>query len=63
MPFSKKLKIEVKQKAHYTCCWCRKIEASLDVHHIRPESEDGPNTFDNAVPLCKICHDMVGSNP
>ncbi|MBN2331285.1 MAG: HNH endonuclease [Candidatus Aenigmarchaeota archaeon] len=63
MPFTEKLKWEVKRKAHFKCCWCREIRHSLDVHHIVPESENGPSTFENAAPLCKNCHDIVGHNP
>lgn len=29
------------------------------VHHIVPEREDGPDTIDNAAPLCDKCHGEV----
>jgi hypothetical protein len=31
-----------------------------DVHHIVPEADDGPNTIDNAIPLCLRCHGEAG---
>lgn len=35
----------------------------MDVHHIIPESDEGPDTEDNAAPLCGSCHDLYGNNP
>ncbi|HLG28780.1 MAG TPA: hypothetical protein VI387_01100 [Candidatus Brocadiales bacterium] len=54
MPFSEKIKLEVKQKAAFTCCRC---------HNIFPESEGGTDYIDNAAPLCQNCHDRFGANP
>lgn len=62
MPFSESIKRKVKERAHYKCCLCRKHWVA-DVHHIEPESEDGPNTEENAAPLCANCHDLLGGNP
>ncbi len=62
MPFSENIKCKVKERAHYRCCLCRRHWVS-DVHHIVPESEDGPNTEENAAPLCANCHDLYGGNP
>jgi len=44
------------------CCLCRKCWVA-DVHHIKPEAEGGPDTEDNAAPLCANCHDLYGGNP
>ena len=63
MSFSDTLKWRVKQNAHFYCCWCQNVKGSLDAHHIVPESEGGPDTENNAAPLCKECHDTFGSNP
>lgn len=65
MPFSDKIRREAKRAAHFKCCWCQQLRGSLDAHHIKPEAEGGLNinTFDNAAPLCKECHDTYGSNP
>lgn len=61
MPFSEKVKKEVKEKAAFRCCRCHSI--GIDVHHILPEKEDGPNVISNAAPLCQNCHDQFGDNP
>ncbi len=63
MSFSESLKLEVKRKAHFTCCWCNVRDNKVDVHHIVPQAEGGPDTEDNAAPLCGSCHDKYGNNP
>jgi hypothetical protein len=35
----------------------------VQVHHIIPEEHGGPDTIDNAAPLCPNCHDYFGANP
>lgn len=62
MAFSEALKKEVRRKAHLKCCICESFEF-LHVHHIIPEKEGGPDTIDNAAPLCSRCHDAYGGNP
>lgn len=44
-----------------SCCLCH-VYAGLyvNVHHIVPAAEGGPNTLDNAVVLCLKCHGEVG---
>lgn len=61
MPFSESLKAQVRKKAHLRCCLCKSL--GVEVHHIIPESEDGPDTQENAVPLCPSCHETYGANP
>ena len=63
MPFSEQLKLTVKQKANFTCCWCKEHRNKVDVHHLIPESQGGPDTEENAAPLCGSCHDLFGNNP
>jgi hypothetical protein len=36
---------------------CR-FPITLDLHHIEYVSEDGPNTPDNLLPLCRNCHGL-----
>lgn len=43
------------------CCLCK--EMGVEVHHIVPQEENGPNTDDNAAPLCPSCHETYGANP
>lgn len=61
MAFSEDLKLKVKRKAHFSCCLCKVI--GVEVHHIIPEEETGPDTEDNAAPLCPSCHETYGANP
>jgi hypothetical protein len=62
MPFSEKTKEEVLRKANMRCCICRSHPAT-EIHHIVPQSEEGPDIEDNAAPLCPNCHDTYGGNP
>jgi hypothetical protein len=59
--FAPDLRHTVWRKADFRCCICR--AAYVEVHHIIPESEGGPDTEDNAAPLCPTCHEMWGANP
>jgi hypothetical protein len=61
MPFSDDLKLKVKRKAEFRCCLCHDL--GIQVHHIIPEESQGPDTEDNAAPLCPSCHDKLGANP
>lgn len=61
MAFTEKLKLEVKKKAAFRCCRCHEI--GVDIHHIIPQAENGPDDIDNAAPLCQNCHDRFGANP
>jgi hypothetical protein len=62
VPFSEETKRIARSKAHHRCVICQ-IEPFLDVHHIVPESEGGPDDLDNAAPLCAGCHDKYGNDP
>lgn len=61
MPFSLALKLAIKKKAHFRCCLCH--ELGVEVHHIIPQEDKGPDTEDNAAPLCPSCHETYGANP
>ncbi len=63
MPFSEQVRLAVKKKANFTCCWCQDRAKKVHVHHIKPQSQSGPDTKDNAAPLCGSCHDLYGNNP
>lgn len=60
MAFTEKIKSTVRKKSHHTCCLCRNI--GIEVHHIIPKEENGPDTLDNAAPLCPTCHETFGLN-
>lgn len=61
MPFTESVKREAKQKAHYKCVICHR--PFVEIHHIIPQHENGPDTLDNAAPLCGYCHNVYGENP
>lgn len=62
MAFLETTKIEAKQRSHYACVWCQRTDLFIEVHHIIPQEENGPDTIDNAAPLCPNCHTMIGSS-
>ena len=47
------------------CCICHKFcGKKIEIHHIKQESDGGPNTFENAIALCYNCHaDMGKTDP
>jgi hypothetical protein len=61
MAFPENVKLEAKRRAHYQCVICRQL-VFVEVHHIIPESEKGPDTLENAAPLCPSCHDTYDGN-
>jgi len=63
MAFPESIKLKVKQKADFTCCYCLDRLKKVQVHHIIPEGQGGPDDEDNAAPLCGACHDSYGDNP
>ncbi len=60
MAFTEALKFKVRRRAHFSCCLCKAI--GVEVHHIIPEENGGPDTEDNAAPLCPSCHETYGGN-
>jgi 5-methylcytosine-specific restriction endonuclease McrA len=61
MSFSEAVKTDVKRRTHFQCCLCRSL--GVEVHHIVPQSGDGPDVEENAAPLCPSCHEIYGANP
>jgi hypothetical protein len=61
MPFTEALKQSMRRRADMRCCLCRDL--GVEIHHIYPEGEGGPDTEDNAAPLCPSCHERYGANP
>ncbi|MBP7773865.1 HNH endonuclease [Candidatus Gracilibacteria bacterium] len=61
MPFPEKIKLKIKKQANFCCCICQEI--GVELHHIIPSAEGGPNTEENAAPLCPNCHETYGANP
>ena len=63
MPFSPTTKTNVRKRAWFACCICKRISLSLEVHHIRPQVAGGSDAEENAAPLCAACHRSFGGNP
>ena len=61
MAFSEPVKLKVKRRARFKCCVCQQFD--VQAHHIIPEKDGGPDTEDNAAPLCAHCHNVYGANP
>ena len=61
MAFKESLKKEIRKKSDGRCVLCHK--PFVEIHHIIPQAENGPDTFDNGVALCAYCHDLIGNNP
>lgn len=61
MAFPESIKETVRRRAHLRCCICHLF--GVEVHHIVPISEGGPDTEENAAPLCPSCHGTYGGHP
>ncbi|MGD0105543.1 MAG: HNH endonuclease signature motif containing protein [Rhodopila sp.] len=61
MAFPERLKLAVKKRADFRCCLCHTLY--VEIHHITPQQEGGPDDEDNAAPLCPTCHETYGANP
>lgn len=59
MGFPESIKKEARKKACYRCCICETTKP-LRIHHIIPSKNGGPDTLENAVSLCILCHDTYG---
>jgi len=54
MPFAPALVEDLVVKSARCCCLCRQFKGQkIEVHHIK---QGGPDTEDNAIPLCFDCH-------
>ena len=53
----KELSLICKERANYKCELCG--DHAIDAHHIIPLEEDGPNTLDNLICVCRSCHRQI----
>ena len=61
MPFPTAVRDAALVAAGRCCCVCRTFAGrNMQVHHIVQEADGGPNTIDNAIPLCFRCHAEAG---
>jgi 5-methylcytosine-specific restriction endonuclease McrA len=45
-----------KQRDNFMCFICTKVSSTAEGHHMLLCSEDGPETVENIITLCKECH-------
>lgn len=51
----RQLQARVWRRDGWRCVSCRRRKP-LQLHHVTPRSQGGPDTMDNAVALCHDCH-------
>lgn len=61
MGFSPAIQQKVLNDSARHCCVCHRYKGiKMEVHHLRQEADGGPNTYENAIPLCFDCHSDAG---
>lgn len=61
MSFSDAVRETVLTRSARRCCVCREFKGvALEVHHIHPAADGGPDTLENAILLCFDCHAAAG---
>ena len=65
MAFPAKVSKEVLKACGRCCSICHRFcGKKIEIHHIIQKSDGGPDTFENAIPLCYNCHaDMGKTDP
>lgn len=49
-------------RCHRRCCICHRFcGVKIEIDHIIPQAEGGPDTIDNAIPVCFECHAEIHS--
>lgn len=57
MPFSPSIRRISLLWCDRHCCLCKRpCGLDIEIDHLIPEAKGGPNTLDNAIPLCFDCH-------
>src|SRR5262245_36110936 len=53
---------ELLKGCHRGCCICHQFcGVKIETDHIVPKAEGGPDTIDNAIPVCFECHAEIHS--
>ena len=61
MGFHPKIKQEALRLSARHCSVCHRYKGvKMEVHHLVQEANGGPNTLDNAIPVCFDCHSDAG---
>lgn len=62
MTFPKKISDKVLVDCKRSCAICHKFcGTKIEIHHIKPVSEGGADSYENCIPLCFDCHSDVQS--
>jgi hypothetical protein len=62
MPFPRDEVEELLAACHRRCCVCHRFcGVKIETDHMLPAAEGGPDTIDNAIPVCFECHAEVHS--
>ncbi len=62
MPFPRNRAEELLAQCHRRCCICHRFcGVKIELDHIIPRSEDGPDDIENAIPVCFECHAEIHS--
>jgi hypothetical protein len=50
---------------HRSCCVCHRFcGVKMEIDHIIQQADEGPGTYENAIPVCLECHAEIHSyNP
>jgi len=50
---------------HRCCCVCHRFcGVKMEIDHITQQADEGPSTYENAIPVCLECHAEIHSyNP
>jgi hypothetical protein len=60
MPFSTTIADKILVACGRSCCICHRFcGTKIELHHIVPEAQNGPNTEENCIPVCFDCHAEV----
>jgi hypothetical protein len=55
--FPEKEATQLLAKCHRRCCVCHRFcGVKMELDHMIPKAEGGPDTIDNAIPVCFECH-------
>jgi len=47
---------------HRCCCVCHRFcGVKMEIDHIVPQADEGPDTYENAIPVCFECHAEIHS--
>ncbi len=65
MPFKRAEAAKLLAACHRRCCICHRFcGVKMELDHIEPRSEEGPDSIENAIPVCFECHAEIHSyNP